>query len=205
MMRALTWPIRHWRPDHSALELATSWIKAAGVPATVTAVLETCPTYAGCRLIEGFFEREVELGTRGRPSQTDLLALVGVAAGYGVIAVEGKAREPFGQIVSDWNDSDGKQTRLEDLCSRLQLDPASVGNLRYQLLHRTVSAILEAHRYGATEALMLVHSFDKNNSSLDDYRAFASQLGVADASRNAITDAKTLGSINLRLGWVAEH
>ena len=92
------------------------------------------------RLVEGLFEREVALGTKGRPSQTDLLALVRLADGYGVIAVEGKAREPFGPRLSEWNDSPGKHARLESLCDELGLDPDGDGDLYYQLLHRTVSA-----------------------------------------------------------------
>jgi hypothetical protein len=195
-------PIKHWRPDHSALELATSWIGAAGIPQSVADVLATCPTYGGCRLIEGFFEREVELGTKGRPSQTDLLALVALANGYGVIAVEGKAREPFGPLVSEWNDGPGKQARLDGLCDELGLDSSTVGHLRYQLFHRTVSALIEARRYGAHEALMLVHSFDGANSSLDAYLEFAGALGLTDAAVNAITSPTVRGDVTLRLGWV---
>ncbi len=197
-------PIRHWRPDHSALELATAWIGATGIPPSVAAVLASSATYADCRLVEAFFVREVELGTKGRPSQTDLLALVQLADGYGVIAVEGKAREPFGPLVADWNDTPGKQARLDDLCKQLGLDPSVVGSLRYQLLHRTVSALLEARRYGAREALMLVHSFDAADSSLDDYQEFAAALGLTDAAPNAITDSTLRGDVTLRLGWVEE-
>ena len=47
--------------------------------------------------------------------------------GYGVIAVEGKAREPFGPLVSEWNDGPGKQARLDGLCEQLGLDPSAVG------------------------------------------------------------------------------
>jgi hypothetical protein len=159
-------PIKHWRPDHSALELAAAWIGARGIPPAVGAVLASSSTYADCRLVEAFFEREVPLGTKGRPSQTDLLALVELRDGYGVIAVEGKARESFGPLVSDWNKSPGKQARLDDLCKQLGLETEGVGDLYYQLLHRTVSALLEARRYGAREALMLVHSFDAADSSL---------------------------------------
>jgi hypothetical protein len=198
-------PIRHWRPDRSALELATSWIGARGFPKTVASVLASCSTYAECRLIEAFFEREVELGTKGRPSQTDLLALVELADGYCVIAVEGKAREPFGQLVSEWNDGPGKQARLDDLCKQLGLTPSDAGGLRYQLLHRTVSALLEARRYGAREALMLVHSFDAADSSVDAYQAFAAALGLTNALPNAITSATTRGEITLRLGWVRDR
>jgi HD domain len=198
-------PIRHWRPDHSALELATIWIDAGAIPQSVADVLATSSTYAGCRLIEGLFEREVELGTKGRPSQTDLLALVELRDGYGVIAVEGKAREPFGPLVGEWNDSPGKQTRLDSLCEQLGLGASGVGGLRYQLLHRTVSALREAHRYGAHEALMLVHSFDPSSSSFTDYQAFAAALGMTDAGENSITTSIARGDVTLRLGWVKQR
>jgi hypothetical protein len=197
-------PIKHWRPDHSALELATSWIGAGGIPAQVAEVLASCDSYANFRLVEAFFEREVDLGTKGRPSQTDLLALVQLADGYGVITVEGKAREPFGPLVSEWNDGPGKQERLDDLCLQLGLDAAGVGGLRYQLLHRTVSALLEARRYGAREALMLVHSFDPKNTSLDAYQAFAAALELDNAVANAITGPTARGEVTLRLGWVRD-
>ena len=170
----------------------------------VAEVLTPCDTYANCRLVEAFFEREVDLGTKGRPSQTDLLALVQLADGYGVIAVEGKAREPFGPLVSEWNDGSGKQERLDDLCLQLGLDTEGVGDLRYQLLHRTVSALLEARRYGAREALMLVHSFDSDNTSLDAYQAFAGALGLENATPNAITSPTGRGEVTLRLGWVKD-
>lgn len=197
-------PIKHWRPDHSALELATIWIGTGDLPFSVRKVLETCDAYAACSLVEGFFEREVELGTRGRPSQTDLLALVQLPDGYGVIAVEGKAREPFGELVSAWNDSVGKQARLDDLCEQLGLDSSQVGHLRYQLLHRTVSALIEARRYGARQALMLVHSFDAADSSLDAYQDFADALGLQNAVPNAITSHVVRGDVTLRLGWIRE-
>jgi hypothetical protein len=155
--------------------------------------------------VEAFFEREVELETRGRPSQTDILALVAGPGGLGVIAVEGKAREPFGPRVSEWNDSPGKQARLENLCGHLGLEPAHVGELRYQLLHRTVSGLHEANRYGAREALMLVHSFDPADSSLEDYQRFAGALGLTGAELGAVTSTIVCSGINLRLAWVKER
>jgi hypothetical protein len=56
-------------------------------------VLDSAPEYAGAILIDGFFEREVELGTVGRNSQTDLMVVSGLGSELGIIAVEGKAEE----------------------------------------------------------------------------------------------------------------
>jgi hypothetical protein len=194
-------PIKHWKPDHSALQLAEAWIGAGGIPDDVRAVLDRSDVYSGCELVEGLFEREVALGTPGRASQTDLLVLVCLAKGYGVIAVEGKAREPFGPVVRTWNDGPGKQARLDDLCARLGLDASRTGDLRYQLLHRAASALIEAERYGAREALMLVHSFNRGNASFDDFGAFAAELGARGAAIDAITEAVQRGNVALRLGW----
>ena len=85
---------RHWKRGYSAYELAYSWVGAGGIPDKVRSVLETCPDYAGATLVEGLFEREVDLRTPGRRSQTDLLAFVNSVHGYAVIAVEGKVDEP---------------------------------------------------------------------------------------------------------------
>ena len=125
----------HWRKGYWAYELAHSWINAGGIPASVRSVLDTCPDYAGAQLVEGLFEREVDLRTRGHPSQTDLLAFVKLAHGNAVIAVEGKVDESFDQLVSTWNNhTPGRERRLEALCLSLGLRVGDVGDIRYQLL-----------------------------------------------------------------------
>ena len=63
----------HWKAGYSAEELAVAWANAGNdFPKRVRAVLETAPEYKGVELIDGFFEREVYLGTAGRKSQTDV-------------------------------------------------------------------------------------------------------------------------------------
>ena len=103
MIPRLTKQERHWKKGYSAYELAHSWIDADDIPASVRSVLDSCPDYAGAQLVEGLFEREVDLRTPGRRSQTDLLAFVKLAHGNAVIAVEGEVDEPFGDLVSTWN------------------------------------------------------------------------------------------------------
>ena len=53
----------------------------------------------------------------------------------------------------------------------------------------------------AREALMLVHSFDPADSSLDTYQAFAAALGLPNPAVNRITDPLIRGEVTLRLGW----
>ena len=93
---------RHWKKGYSAYELAYSWVGAKGIPDPVVAVLHQAEEFRGMELIEGFFEKETDLRSRGRPSQTDLLALIGDGEGFAVLGVEGKVDEPFGSLVSEW-------------------------------------------------------------------------------------------------------
>ena len=100
-------PELHWKKGYSAYELASSWIGADDIPSRVRAVLDTCPAYQQATLIEGFFERETELRTPGRPSQTDLLVLAWLKNGLGIIGVEGKVNEPFGVNLPEYDVSLG--------------------------------------------------------------------------------------------------
>ena len=196
---------RHWKKGYSAYEFAHSWVNADDIPANVRTVLDTCPDYAGAHLVEGLFERDVDLRTPGRRSQTDLLALVKLAHGNAVIAVEGKVEESFGPYVPIWNDSPGKQRRLEGLCVSLGLRVSDVGDIRYQLLHRTASAIYEAQRYRTKRALMLVHSFSLNDTSFGDFQAFSELMGTSVRTVNRISDERECEGVRLRLGWVKDR
>ena len=57
--------------------------------------------------------------------------------------------------------------------------------IRYQLLHRTASAIIEAQRFNADCAVMLVHSFSQSGEWFQDYAAFVEVMG-GSAGENSI-------------------
>ena len=196
----------HWRAGYSAQELAIAWSRSRNdFPKTVREVLNTAPEYEAAELIDGFFEREVELGSAGRNSQTDLMVIVGLQNQLGLIAVEGKVEESFAERVEDWNNTPGKQLRLTRLCQTLGLDPAGVGRLRYQLLHRTASAIYEAKRYRTSHALMLVHSFSRTHRWFEDFSAFAEAMCLPVPRPNRCSTSKVCEGVSLRLAWVADE
>jgi len=67
-------------------------------------------------------------------------------------------------------------------------------------LHRTASALIEARRFGAQHALMLVHSFSKSLESFADYATFASLYGIR-AEPNSVAKAGEFDGVGLYLGW----
>lgn len=97
--------------------------------------------------------------------------------------------------------SKGKCERLEYLLNLLNLKESNVMNIRYQLLHRTASAIIEAERVGAKNALMLVQSFSEKDKWFEDYAKFV-ELFSLSPSVNSIEGPVVINGVNLYFGWV---
>ena len=104
----------------------------------------------------------------GHPSQNDVF-VVGRAGSAGLISmtVEAKVSEKFGRRISEWisKPSPGKIERLEYLRTVLELLDTDIDSIRYQLLHRLASSIIEAKRFFAKYAVMAVHSFSQDGRS----------------------------------------
>ena len=197
-------PIKHWKTGRSARTLAYCWESAKGFPPEISAVLNTSAydDLHDLQFVAGFPEHEVPLPGGRRPSQTDVFVLATGSAGLVSIAVEGKVDEPFGDTVVDWlgpDPSRGKQARLAYLCDLLGITTNDALTLRYQLLHRTASAIIEATRFKAGPAVMLVHSWAPNLEGFDDYSAFVNTLG-GSPEVDAVTRVTTVN--DLYIGWV---
>ena len=94
------------------------------------------------------------------------------------IAVEGKVSETFGPTIGEWNPdaSTGQRKRFNFLKDLLGLDEIPAG-IQYQLLHRTASAVLEAQRFNAKHAVLLVHSFSPEKLWFDDFADFVMLFG----------------------------
>lgn len=199
-------PGLHWKHGASAKALADAWEGADPWPPEVETAL-TSAGFGDLDLLVAIPEHLTPLPGGARASQTDLLVLARRAGGEQVVlAVEGKVAEPFGDhSVAEWrqqSDSKGRQDRLAFLLERLGLpDDDAAAGLRYQLLHRTAAALLEAERFGAPEAVMLVHSFSPTADWHNDYVRFAESLG-ADPGSQPIVSARVPGGVQLHLGWV---
>ncbi|HYN77453.1 MAG TPA: hypothetical protein VES73_06650 [Lamprocystis sp. (in: g-proteobacteria)] len=194
-------PVKHWRQGYSARTLAYSWQEANGFPAEVQAVLST--RFPGIELLLALPEHRVPLPGGSRPSQNDIWALARAAGTLVSIAVEGKVSEPFGSTVQEWRaaSSPGKAERLRFLCDQLGIQAPVPDLLRYQLLHRTVSAMIEAERFGASHAVMMVHSFSQSADCFQDYAAFVSLLGGVP-SENGLVSVGIRSGVDLHLAWV---
>jgi len=201
-------PEKHWRRGKPAFETAMSWEAAQatprGLPPAIAAQLDTQPALAGATALVVLPEHKVKLAAPGRASQNDVWTLLRVGDALVSMAVEGKAGETFGEPLGDWlkDASLGKLQRLESLCALLGATNPPEGRLRYQLFHRTASALIEAERFGATHAVMIVQSFLDDPVSLADYVAFGAALGASVAKDQLIATPRAAGP-TLYLGWAS--
>lgn len=195
-------PVKHWRPGYSARTLAHSWANQDGLPPEIKNLLRQNTLLADAEPLLIFPEWKVALPGGVRPSQNDVWVLAKGNCGLISIAVEGKVDEPFDKTVSEWKatTSPGKETRLAFLLEVLGLSAPIPDSIRYQLLHRTASAVLEAERFGATHAVMIVHSFSPTNLWFEDFAAFASLYGQ-NASVGGIVSMRARNGLPLHIGW----
>lgn len=204
--RFLTDPEKHWRTGYSAKTLAYCWEQDQGFPISVTRVFKTAP-YQDIQELEFILaipEHKVPLPGGVRPSQNDVFVLARNQKSLMTIAVEGKVAESFGSIVDEWkgiSESQGKQQRLQFLCDLLGCSTSHVSNIRYQLLHRTASALIEAKRFHASCAMMMVHSFSQSNESFGDYNTFLSLFNLK-GQPNSVVHMGMRDGIDLYFSWV---
>lgn len=205
---------RQWKRGFSAMSLAESWHGRKDFPPRFAEVLRTSYSTDLVELkpLIGVPEREVKLPGGSKGSRTDLWLLCRGQNGLVSVAVEGKAAEPFGDPVGVWrsNPTLGKVKRIAFLCRLLELpDAPPLDALRYQLLHRTAAAIIEAHAFRAPAAAMIVHAFSEPGASpcqsFDDYASFLRALGVASPRVGAVHEVGKRDGVRLHCGWVDDR
>lgn len=196
-------PDKQWRTGFSAKTLAYCWEDASGFPESVESVFSEADT--PFKVLEPLLiipEHKVPLPGGQRPSQNDIWILAKSKKELVSIAVEGKVSEPFGPTIEEWLklDSPGKRERLEFLQNKLSLEKPIPKTIRYQLLHRTVSAIIEAKRFNASHAMMMVHSFSQIHEWFDDYKEFLNLFDLT-GTLNLISSIN-LGGLELHFVWI---
>lgn len=196
-------PEKHWKDGRSAKMLAEAWEGAApDMPREMRAAFVGTP-FEAFEPVLAIPEYEVDLPGGDRPSQNDLFVLGRIGAELAVVVIEGKVDESFGPLLGEWlvDASPGKRERLAFLRSTLGMTEEISPEIRYQLLHRTASPVVEAKRLGARYAAMIVHSFSAVDACLEDYRAFAAMLGVT-GGKGRLEQAVGRSAPELWVGWV---
>ena len=206
--RLLADPAKQRRIGFSARTLAYCWEAANGWPPEMAALFasSSIPELSTIEPLLAIPEYKVKLPPRGRPSQNDLFVL-GKAADSQLVAmtIEGKVDESFGPTLGEWGSapSGGKAERLLLLTRELGLPDALPPTVRYQLLHRTASALLLARQFNARYAIIVVHSFSRARVWFEDFADFVTLFGSRGSATDSLLALRQRGEIMLYAAWVS--
>jgi len=205
--RFLAEPDKHWKHGYSAMALADVWEKEVNkLPREIQSAFNLDLELKDSEFLFGLPEFKVSLPGGSRASQNDLLLFTSNDKGLSVSAVEGKAKEVFGDLLIDWlkDASAGKEERIKFLMETISIkDKEEILNIRYQLIHRLASAIIMAKKFHAKNAIMLVQSFvepDEENH-YEDFCQFVKLYNQTPVKGNPILLMKQ-GDLNIFALWV---
>lgn len=203
--RLLGKPKLHWKKGRSAMSAAACWEESQPqLPFEIIKLFEESnePCISNLQLLIAIPEWEVELPGGNTVSQTDILAITRNNSGLVILGIEAKVDEPFGPTLQEKKSgaSEGQLKRITYLEKELGRTMPFEEHIRYQLLHRTVSALLTARAFHAVVAVMLVHSFSMVSKWRDDFEAFCQGLGCTYLSQD-LREAPNIKGLRLILGW----
>lgn len=201
-------PDKHWRTGYSAMLTAQSWENATGLPPEIASAFTSSGehNFKNIELLLAIPEYKTPLKGGSRASQSDVFALLRSDSGLVAATVEGKAREDFGPTLEQWQmgvSDKGYRARLGHIIEILGLQAPIPGHIRYQLLHRTASAIIEAKRFYCKAAVMIVQSFVEQDADnhFEDFVQFV-ELYNAMPAKDELAYLATIDGIRLYSGWV---
>jgi hypothetical protein len=202
-------PDKQWEKGHSAMLTALSWENGQGLPPELISIFRESDevSFQNLELAVAIPEYQVPLKGGNRPSQNDVFALVRSEMGLIALTVEGKGREDFGPTLNQWQhkvSEKGYQIRLKYILENIGLSKCYPlpGHIRYQLLHRTASAVIEAKRFHCESAVMIVQSFveEETDNHFMDYHQFL-QLYDVTAGKDKLIFLKDIDGIRLYSAW----
>ena len=203
--RLLGKPKLHWKVGYSAMSAAACWEdNHPNLPSEIVTALEATNDVAlkNLELLLAIPEWEVDLPGGDRPSQTDIMAITQSKNGLIVLAVEAKVEEPFGPTLQEkkLDASGGQLSRISYLEKELGRTTPFPNHIRYQLLHRSVSALLTAKSFHSSVAVMLVHSFSQKSKWRNEFEMFCNELNCMALSSD-IWEVPNIQGRRLLLGW----
>lgn len=201
---------KNYKLGYSAFECCQSWKSISNqLPEPLSRILSKSgiEVFRDIKPLWVIAEHPVFLDSLKTPSRNDIMAFCENAADEKIaIAVEAKCREPFAERVNKWitlpdapilprqgklfpdtmQPVPRKVRRLQFLNMVLGIEIQPDSHLRYQLLHRTASAIIEGRNLSARAAVMVVQAFTASVENFFDFSDFCDTLGLSRPRKDTV-------------------
>jgi len=201
-------PEKHWKIGYSARALAHCWTDADGLPGEIADLLATSDEPA-LQKVEPLLiipELITPVAGKGEPPHSDVFVL-GKASDKALVSItiEGKVKESFGNnhSVATWKQKgniENRAQRLSFLLEKLALSETKADDVVYQLVQRTASAVVEAGRFNAKYAVMIVQSFSLKDSHYEQFEKFVNAFNKSPKI-GELVEISTYNDIRIFVGW----
>ena len=196
-------PASEWQPGTSAYALALRWNGRTTFPPEISALFDSVERTRNATLLLAVPEHRVPMAGGALASQTDLWLLARTSRGLLSAVVDACVNESFGPSIGDWQRDPiaGRRERWAALCDLLEIEDQCDASIRHQLLHRTATALLEARRFFARGAAVIVHSFSRTPHGFGDFQHFVRLMGGIVRRPGELIAVPPRESIELFFGW----
>ena len=196
-------PDSEWHPGKSTHALALRWNGRTTFPPEIATLFDSVERTRNATLLLAVPEHHAPLAGGAHASQTDLWLLARTSRGLLSAVVVGCVDESFGPSIGD-GQGDATAVRRERwaaLCDLLEIREVCDASVRHQLLHRTATALLEARRFFARGAAVIVHSFSRTSYGFGDFQHFVRLMGGIVRGPGELIAVPPREGIELFFGW----
>lgn len=185
-----------------ALEaLARAWQDAEGLPPEVEAVFASSEALPELEPILALPLHRVPGPDEAAPDPLDLWILARTPEQLVSVAVEAAGEEAprVGGAQHGAELASEGGGRVERLCAELGLGAPPADSTLFHLLRRTADALLEARRFHALHAVLLVHALGPGNAGFEAFSQLVSLFGEASEPGRLVTVGRP--GVSLHFGW----
>lgn len=196
-------PDSGWQPGQSAYALALRWNGRTTFPPEIAALFDSRDRTRNATLLLAIPEHHVPLAGGAHASQNDLWLLARTSRGLLSAVVDASVNDSFGPSIGDLQEgaTAGRRERWTALCDLLEIQEQCDESIRHQLLHRTATALLEARRFFARGAAVIVHSFGRSSHGFGDFQHFVRLMGGIVRGPGELIAVPPREGIDLFFGW----
>ena len=188
--------------DRNVPDLAARWQAADGFPPEIAQLLKSHEGTRSATMLLGVPEHRVRLAGGARAAQTDLWALARTTQGLLSIVVDQDGAHKTDALARESPSASVHEQTDIAVRSLLEIDRESELAIGSQFFHRTACALIEARRFFATGAAVIVHSFSGRRESFLEFQSFVALLNGLLRRPGELVRVPPREGIDLYFGWV---
>jgi len=187
--------------SHVPAQLTERWRSGSGFPVEIASLLSTTEATRRAAVLVVVPNHRVPLAGGAHASDLDLWVLARTARGLLSVAIDCIGEEAFDVEARNRPATTTSERLWRGLRHLLEIDESANVPVSCQLVHRTTAALVEAKRFFARSAAVIVHSFSQGIEGFSDFQRFVHLMGGARVEPGRLVEVRPREGIELVFGW----